>query len=219
MIGLVLTLGIETATAVGGVALVHQDWHLELTVPAGKGKGELFPEAIDTLFRLAGVERRELELVAVDVGPGSFTSLRVGLALAKGVAQALGVPLVGVGQAEVLAQPVRWWPGPLWVWIHDRREYVFAIPTVEGRPGSVLALSWKEALEKIRRPEEALVVGSGAWKFARELQAAAPGLHLGGEALAYPRPWEVARLGQAKFRERGPEDVVQLEPLYVHKEV
>ena len=62
---------------------------------------QLLP-AIETVLAKAGVERRDLELVAVTIGPGSFTGVRVGLAAARGLAVGLGLPLAGIATTAVL---------------------------------------------------------------------------------------------------------------------
>lgn len=68
---------------------------------------ELAP-AMDTLFARTGTKAADLTGVAVAIGPGSFTSLRIGLAAAKGLALALNIPLVGVPSLDIvaLAQPL-----------------------------------------------------------------------------------------------------------------
>jgi len=214
----VLTLGIETSTSRAGVALFHPDWSFETAWPAGRGRLELGTQALETLFRWAGVRPGDLGLVAVDLGPGSFTGLRVGMALAKGIAQSMAVPLVGVSQVEVLAEPVKWWNGRLVVWIHDRRDEVFSAHRLGGTFEAPRALVWTDALRQIRQPEETLLVGTGAVKWAQELRELLPDLHLGGPSLAHPRALEVARLGLAKYQQRGPDDALMMEPVYVHKE-
>ncbi len=59
--------------------------------------------AIQELLALAGVERRALAGIACDLGPGSFTGVRAGVALVQGIALALSLPTVGVGSLEALA--------------------------------------------------------------------------------------------------------------------
>ena len=69
-----------------------------------EGHAERVFAAIDEAVRAAGVDRRELAAVACDVGPGSFTGVRVGVAAAAGIGLALGIPVVGVGSLEALAR-------------------------------------------------------------------------------------------------------------------
>jgi tRNA threonylcarbamoyladenosine biosynthesis protein TsaB len=100
----VLTLAIETSSPRGSVALCadgkviaerhHQraDAHAEALLPL-----------LDELLRDAGIQRFDLTRIAVGVGPGSFTGLRVGIALAQGLATGLGKPALGVPSLASLA--------------------------------------------------------------------------------------------------------------------
>lgn len=185
----------------------------------GHEGGEILPLAVEALLRLARAEQKEIELVAVDIGPGSFTGLRIGVAFAKGMAQALDVPMVGVRQTEAVARPVAWWPGKVAVWIHDRREFLYMAWATPDRVGTETVLPWEEALAKVREEPGALLVGSGVEEYRTEIARAAPAVACAGPAFAYPRPGEIARLGWVRYKEVGAEDPSSLEPHYVHKEV
>ncbi len=187
-------------------------------VPMGRGGGGILSGAVDALWGLADADRAGLDLIAVDLGPGSFTGLRVGLSFAHGMAQALGVPIVGVRQTELLARPLSWWPGKIAVWIHDRREFVYMAWVTPDRVGAETVLPWPEALAKVSEERGALLVGSGAVRFRAEIAAAGHRIACAPEALAYPRPGEVARHGWARFQAKGADDPQTLVPLYVHKE-
>ncbi len=98
-------LAIETATSVQSVALCEEDRLLaEISYEAKAHKGGLLLPAVDRLLKKAGLAAKDLDAVAVSVGPGSFTGLRVGLATAKGLALGAGALLVGVPTLEVLAE-------------------------------------------------------------------------------------------------------------------
>ena len=71
-------------------------------VPEDKQTDALFP-TLDRLLKSKRLKRADLALIAVDHGPGSFTGVRVGVAAARAVAQALALPIVGVGSLEILA--------------------------------------------------------------------------------------------------------------------
>ncbi|GAB4309639.1 MAG: tRNA (adenosine(37)-N6)-threonylcarbamoyltransferase complex dimerization subunit type 1 TsaB [Candidatus Bipolaricaulota bacterium] len=213
-----MVLGIETAGERGGVALVSPRGEHELVVPLGRGGGGILPAAVEAVLALAHADRGRIELIAVDIGPGSFTGLRIGLAFAKGMAQALGIPVVGVRQTEAVARPLSWWPGKVAVWIHDRREFVYMAWATPDRVGMEAVLPWTEALAKVGEEPGALLVGSGAVRFRPEVAAAGHRITCAPEAFAHPRPGEIARQGWARFRAKGADDLREVEPRYVHKE-
>jgi tRNA threonylcarbamoyladenosine biosynthesis protein TsaB len=98
-------LGIESGTPAQSVALLEGDRVVaEVSyITEGSRGGRLMP-AVDQVLRRAGISVGALDAVAVSVGPGSFTGLRVGLATAKGLALGAGVALLGVPTLEVLAE-------------------------------------------------------------------------------------------------------------------
>lgn len=103
-----LTLGVTTSTRRGGVALLSDDVLVALhEYDAPDGHAERLFAAIDACLALAGVDRRAISLFACDVGPGSFTGVRVGVAAIQGAARALGAPVAGVTSLEAMASAAR----------------------------------------------------------------------------------------------------------------
>jgi tRNA threonylcarbamoyladenosine biosynthesis protein TsaB len=97
---------------------------------APRGQAEILPTLVAEVLAAARVAPAQLDLVAVTVGPGSFTGLRAGLSLAHGLALGAGVPVVGVTVAEALADSLPGLRSPasgraLWVAIDSRRGRVF----------------------------------------------------------------------------------------------
>jgi len=87
----------------------EQRYYLEIS--GGRRHSELIMDGADTLLRLAGLQKEALDGVACMEGPGSFTGLRIGFATAKGLALALGIPLIPVPTLDCLAAPFSFWPG------------------------------------------------------------------------------------------------------------
>src|SRR5437899_6443151 len=97
-------LAIETATLAQSVALLDDDRLLaEASYDAKGSRGGLLLPTVDHVLRKAGVATKDLDAVAVSIGPGSFTGLRVGLATAKGLALGSGTAGGGVSTLEALA--------------------------------------------------------------------------------------------------------------------
>ena len=102
----VLILGIETATEQVSVAIGGHEGVLGLfEVCRGRRHAETLIPAIEFVCAQADIELTEIGVVAVDVGPGLFTGMRVGLAAAKAIAQALRVPMIGISSLDLLALP------------------------------------------------------------------------------------------------------------------
>lgn len=102
-----LILSIETSGKNGGVALARGDAHSfellgESAIAQGEYSAQLMPQIV-ALLASAGITKRELEVIAVASGPGSFTGLRVGIATGKALAEALDKPIVTVSVLEAVA--------------------------------------------------------------------------------------------------------------------
>src|SRR5438046_6420988 len=140
-----LTLAFDTATDAATAALVDDDEVLgERTTRAIR-----LLEDVDALLRQAGAHQRDLGRLAVGVGPGSFTGVRLGLATARGLALALEIPVAGVSTLDALAAGA---PGALPV-IDAKRREVFSV--VAGEP-------WVGAPADLPLDPHAVCVGDGA---------------------------------------------------------
>ena len=122
-----LVLGIETSTMQGGVALVGSEGLIsEHTLNVRATHTERLLPAIDRMLHDAGLGLDALSGLAVSMGPGSFTGLRIGLSTVKGLAYATGLPVVGVPSLEALA-----WTLPYTAWqvcpvLDARKQEVYA---------------------------------------------------------------------------------------------
>ena len=107
-----LLLALDTSTTQAGIAVYDGAVRAELTWTAGRNHARQLMPALDRLLDLLGKTPRDLAVLAAARGPGSFTGLRVGLAVARGLAFALGLPLYGVGSLDVQAAslPASPWP-------------------------------------------------------------------------------------------------------------
>ncbi|HSH58295.1 MAG TPA: tRNA (adenosine(37)-N6)-threonylcarbamoyltransferase complex dimerization subunit type 1 TsaB [Acidimicrobiales bacterium] len=168
-----IVLGIETATqqagcALGGVEGVLASFH----VARRRRHAETLAPAIEFTCRQAGVALSEVSVVAVDIGPGLFTGLRVGMATAKALAMGLRVPMIGLSSLDLLAFGVRQTSRLIVPVIDARRNEVFyalyrSVPGGVQRLGPPQVSSAEElASELMAMNEEALLVGDGALRYA-----------------------------------------------------
>lgn len=126
--GFRVILAINTSSLRFSIALMKRSGALigEYSLVEGpKGSRPLFP-ALQALLAQTNSDLRKVEAVAVAGGPGSFTGLRVGVSMAKGFCQALGVPLISVRTLEALASQLPYAAYPVCPLIGSRRGEVFA---------------------------------------------------------------------------------------------
>jgi tRNA threonylcarbamoyl adenosine modification protein YeaZ len=180
-----LILALDTATTTATAALVRDG---EPLAEAAVAPRDVYA-AVDGLL----ADPAQLDAIAVGIGPGSFTGVRIGIAAARGMALALDLPLAGVSTLEALAAGA---PG--------------AIPVVDARRREVFALIDGEA--RCLAPTElppATLVGDGALRYRALLEAAGALVPPSDDPRHLPR----ARFHAALAREFGPPDAV--EPSYV----
>lgn len=120
-------LSIETSTRSGSVAIIDGDMILgEIFLNVGPSHSEKLLPMVDWLLREVGMKRNHIEGIAVSSGPGSFTSLRVGMSTARGMAFSLGIPIVGVSSLEVLSRNLLYTPYAVCTMTDARRKQVYA---------------------------------------------------------------------------------------------
>lgn len=123
-----LYLGLDTATPFLSLALWSNEKGLlaHFAETIGRDHAKRIMLEIDTLFKVANVSPSQLAGIAVGVGPGSYTGVRVGIATAKALAKGLNVPLVGVSTLAAMA----------FVALQDNEQGIVAL---DARKGSVYA--------------------------------------------------------------------------------
>ncbi|MCL6642707.1 MAG: tRNA (adenosine(37)-N6)-threonylcarbamoyltransferase complex dimerization subunit type 1 TsaB [Candidatus Bipolaricaulota bacterium] len=210
-----MVLGIETSHEQGSIGL-SQDGQLVGEVLFSVGPGERLLPALESLLALHHIEQQQLELISVALGPGSFTSLRIGMAVGKGLAQALCIPIVGIASMAAYAERVSFLSKKICVVLPDRRDLIYYALYERNRPitaemSSTLG-SLHEQLEQM--PDLELCIGPGAERHRAELErvvAVAPA------ALNRPSGAVIAQLGALTYSQSQHDELWTLEPLYVQK--
>ena len=99
-----IVLGIETSSTCGSVAVVQDRKVLgELFFNTGRKHSTKIVPSITNLLSTVGLDKADLEGIAVTSGPGSYTSLRIGISIAKGLAYSLDIPLIGISTLQCVA--------------------------------------------------------------------------------------------------------------------
>jgi tRNA threonylcarbamoyladenosine biosynthesis protein TsaB len=218
-------VAIETATETVGVAVrTAAGVQAELTLSGRRRHVETLTPALEHLLAQLDLVPHDLGVVGVDVGPGLFTGLRVGVAAAKGLAQALGIGVVGATSLDILtagaaAAGLR---GLVLACVDARRGEVFAtvhevdvagaVPGVRLPVGLFAPQDLVAALDEFAG-ETVHAVGDGALRYADVLRVdpEAPGL-------AFPPPAALLDLVRARIDGgEPPVDPAAVVPLYMRQ--
>jgi len=214
-----MVLGIETSTAVCSVGLVHDDGQsAERTIIESHIHSEKLLTMVHEVCRERDFDLSRLDGVAVSIGPGSFTGLRIGLSTAKGLAYALDKPLVGIRTFEALAARVfllhlthqrvllcadaKQGEYYFALYERDRQRMIEVIPVQVGDTG---------AIRRVVPSESTLLVTDCPDELGKEIPCAEPPLELS----PYCRGDMVAFLGVQKLVAGDVADTQELEPMYL----
>lgn len=218
-----LILGIATSTEQVGCAIGGHEGVLASAHSAkGRRHAENLAPAIEFICDQAQIELSEIGLVAVDVGPGLFTGLRVGIATAKAIAFSLPVPMIGVSSLDLLAFPVRFTQRLIVATIDARRgELYYAF--YRQVPGGVQRLSdymigTADDLvsELIAGGEEALVVGSGAQRYHEAFDGLAR-VEVVDSGHSHPSAASLVQLAHARALREQYQQIDEIVPMYLRK--
>ncbi|MBI4563560.1 MAG: tRNA (adenosine(37)-N6)-threonylcarbamoyltransferase complex dimerization subunit type 1 TsaB [Planctomycetes bacterium] len=211
-------LGLESAGPRGGVAL-HEESRVrsEILFEKGMVHGRDIAPAVDRMLRDVGWRPADLDLVTVDIGPGSYTGVRVGLAAAKGLAVALGRPILGVPSLDAIAHVLARRPERILAPALDAKWDQIYGALYEAREGAARRTTemFAEPPEAFaaRVPEGALVAGDALERHAALF--AARGAALAPKEEWAPRPSVIAELGRRRYENGERDDVAKLAPLYL----
>ena len=218
-----LVLALDTSSKVGGVALCRGFEVLgeETWLVGASHTAQVLPAAA-RLCERAGIAVAEVGVVVTALGPGSFTGLRVGASLGKGLAVALGAALVGVPTLDAVAHQHRAAAGHIVALVDAGRGQVYA-GTYRGGPrglvrrGEYTVLSDEELLAHVGALKGGVwVVGELGSERALSLAALAK-VRVATPAGTLRRPANLAELGYARYLQGGLPEPAALQPLYLKR--
>jgi len=217
-------LALETSTLVSSVALVTEESLVaEITLQTKLTHSERLMPHISTILEMADMTPKALSAIAISIGPGSFTGLRIGLATAKALAYALQIPVIGVPTLNALACGCSL-PG------------LYLAPMLDAQKGNVYQAVFEQTeaglqqimdtrvidcstalkdLAEFNRP--VVVLGEGAILHRQEIAAFGGNLIFPPPHLVIPRAGSVGFLGQQLLNEGVRHDVMTMEPLYIRR--
>ncbi len=215
-----MILAIDSSTQWTGVALHNGSQVIGEIVwrTVGRHTVELSP-AIDQLMKQCGVAQEELTALAVATGPGSFTSLRIGLAVVKGLALALRLPVVGVPSLDILTTAVPVEDLPLAAVLQAGRKKLALMWYKKDKSGWVPAsefttVEFDDFFESLETP--AIVCGEFTSEQRQALTRKRRTIQLVAPSQSLRRPSVLAEIALKRLKKDQADDVATLSPIYLH---
>ena len=210
-----LILNIETATKNCSVCLAKDGVPVAIAEYAGEGyaHAEKLHVFIEEALQKAAISFKDLDAIAVSMGPGSYTGLRIGVSAAKGLCYALNIPLIAVDTLELLARKIEVANGVI-------------IPMIDARRMEAYTAIFSNNYSKIRDTKaevldensftgiagEIHLLGDGALKCKAVLTDARFTFH---DDILYPSAKEMAAIADDKHKKSDTVDVAYFEPFYL----
>ena len=228
-----MILGIETSSAIASVAVGNdKEIRSELIVQAGLTHSEQLVPHIEMVLNTGKVKKSDITGIAVTIGPGSFTGLRIGLGTAKALAYAWNVPVVGVLTTDVLAQSFMYSNYRVCTVIDAQKKQVYG-RQYEWNGVDMVVL---DAIEVHQVPElleklvqlsgdtPVVIVGDGLKRLEKEYALGVEEgridpmkLVIGHESKQRPRAAHVIQVALSQFMSGNIPDAQSIEPFYIRK--
>jgi len=217
-----IILGIETATMTGGLALMDERKLIaEYTLNMKTTHSSRLMPALDWILKDASLDKRQIEGIAISIGPGSFTGLRIGLATAKGLALGLNIPLIGIGTLDALAHNIPYPAYQVCAVLDARKKEVYS--ALYQRENDVLvrknhyqAISPAELVDQIH--EKTIMLGDAIDIYGEYFKEKLDDLVVfAPDAQRLPRAAVVAEMGLMKLKIGETLDLVSSEPFYIRR--
>ncbi|MFH1823632.1 MAG: tRNA (adenosine(37)-N6)-threonylcarbamoyltransferase complex dimerization subunit type 1 TsaB [Candidatus Firestonebacteria bacterium] len=232
-------LGVETSTSVNSVALIDEDKVLcELSMDTGLTHSSYLMSNIDLILKFTSMKISDIDGLAISSGPGSFTGLRVGFSLIKGLGFALNKPVVGVPTLDALAYR--------YSLVKDKVKYRFNInknidtlicPMIDAKKNEIyfsLYSNFENSFVKLTKEkslpvEDAVIfikkykfnfivfLGDGSIKYLKVLEKRFKNFSLTPTSSKFPKADTVAELGLMKIKNNEIDKFNELLPFYLRK--
>lgn len=216
-----LILAIDNSTLYGNVALTSPDGLLaERSLLSKLTHSKRLLSSLDELLKESNLDWDKLDAVAVCLGPGSFTGLRIGLATVKGIAMATDLPLIGISSLDGLASQLPFAKHQICSILDARKHEIYAAFYESNVAGEVerisdyLVMPPEELAQKIKQPT--IFVGDGVNVYGDFLTETLGSLALfAPEHIIFPRAASIGKLALSKFSQNQFLDPSSAVPLYI----
>ena len=215
-----MLLAVDSSTQWIGLAIYQDEQILaeEVWQSRAHHSVELSP-AIELILRRSGITTANLSVIAVATGPGSFTSLRIGMAVVKGLALGLHLPVIGIPSLDILAAGVPVQPIRMAAVLQAGRGRlaVGMYEAVDGRwhgRGNLEVMTPAELEQFIKKPT--LVCGELTVDERKTLARRWKNVILASPAVSVRRPAYLAELAWSRWQNNDVDDAVTIAPSYLH---
>ena len=221
-----LVLGLDVSTEIAAIGLIAENEHIgEINISLHQQHSERLLPIIDFLLKETGINKNKLAGLAVTVGPGSFTGLRIGLTTIKTMAQFLKIPVVGLSTLEVIAANMyqnQGWLLPVQDARHSRvynalfKGGSFDLKDCRQQPDQVLTLEdLIDHLKEFDPDGEYYLAGSGVTAYRKIFEESDLNFRLPVMTVNQPRGAVAAELGRFYLQQGIRDDYRKLSPEYL----
>lgn len=211
-------IGVETSSTLFSLA-VHEDDKLLYEITRDR---HCCTDSRDAGLFLAAhqlfdeFQPTEIEALAISIGPGMFTSLRVGLSLVKGLALAHGIPIVAVNTLDIIGIPLSFADMPVFAVINAFHEELYAAAYKSGKNIIDYQLTRADHLLGLIK-EQSIVAGPGVLSFKKQGMPDNTKIRFINEAIALPSATKLIHIALPRIKTKDYDDVEMLEPFYIKK--
>ena len=217
-----ITLAFDSTAKAASVAVCDGEKLLALyNLDNGLTQSELLLPMAENMLKSLNLTFGDVELLACAVGPGSFTGVRIGVALVKGIAFGKGIPCVEVSTLDELAENLRGLSGIIVPCMDARRQQVYTA-TYRGRDGELekltedRAMAISELAEELRAYNEPIYLSGDGYAVAkRGLEAAGIKVEATPELLITENAYSVARIAVRKYEKGEYTTDLEIAPTYL----
>lgn len=212
-----LILAIDTSTNIGSFSLFDSEKGVqgEININVKQNHSAIGMKILDNLLEITGINKKEIDKIAVSIGPGSFTGIRIGVGIAKGLAYALKKPIAGVNELELLAN--NYFGEKEIVSILDARKERVFYGKFKKENNKIIQIDDYKAceLDEILKDihKETIFIGDGAINYREKIEKS-----IGTLAIFLPKVLNIPRAAMiAELAVDKEEDIFLIEPYYISK--
>ncbi len=206
------TAAIETASRAASVAVCNEEKFTEITQDSKLTHSETLLPQFKKVLEMSNVTREMIDAIAISIGPGSFTGLRIGLAAAKSLAYAWNLKIIGVSTLEALAYHFPFEKVMTMIDAQKNRAYVQIFDCLE-KISEIEILSIDDAIKKAEKFERIIICGDVCSK----IKSLPENVKIAPVNMRMPRAVNVAMCGRKLLSEGKIDNVMNIEPLYIRR--